>query len=81
MIRHEVVGSLLAAGFIDCGADTNIPTVPTKFNQDPAPAVPLRLDYAFVSAGLKNKIKSCQVIKTNETNSASNHYPILLTLN
>ncbi len=80
-LRFDVMSTLRASGMIDCGNDKKIPTAPTKANKDPEhESVQLRLDYIFVSESLKTRVKDFQVLKTTETDQASDHYPLLLNL-
>jgi exodeoxyribonuclease-3 len=81
-LDFRVADFMKGAGFIDVAAhlgqlDT---TVPTPFNTDEAHEVPARVDYAYVSASLVPFIRDYTVLKNEETNKISDHYPIILTL-
>lgn len=52
-------------------------TVPTIMSQDAAHRTPLRLDYVFVSQALNSRIYSYEVVRNKQTDSVSDHYPIL----
>lgn len=82
-LQYGVISRLLEAGYIDSAVHQGvncINTVPTKNNFDIAHKLPLRLDYIFVSASLSHYIKDVKVIKTEITEEASDHYPVLLIL-
>ncbi len=77
---RTVLEKFEAAGFIDCGHQantTNQHTVPTKSYLN-AEFVPFRCDYAMASEKLAKKLKSFDVIRTDKTDFASDHYPIFM---
>lgn len=77
---RSVLEKFEAAGFIDCGHHantTNQNTVPTKSYLN-AEFVPFRCDYAMASNILAKKLKGFDVIKTDKTDIASDHYPIFM---
>lgn len=55
-------------------------TFPTLTNSDLDFTKPLRVDYIFVSPSLEGHIKDVAVIKTSDSEKASDHYPIVVTL-
>lgn len=57
-----------------------VPTTPTPFNHDAMHAVPVRIDYAFVTPSLLPHVESIEVVKNDLTNRTSDHYPLLLIL-
>ena len=78
-LRYDVTNRLLGAGFVDIGALYPWEnTVPTPANKDAAHAAKLRLDYGFASPSLAKLVSSYQVIKTDASNKASDHYPVEL---
>lgn len=57
-------------------------TAPTPVAVDPAfEGAQLRLDYIFVSSALTPHLRSCEVVRNRDTDSASDHFPILMQLN
>ena len=58
----------------------NRSTYPTATNQNPAYTKPLRIDYIFVTPSLVSNIKDASVIKTPTAERASDHYPIIATI-
>lgn len=77
---RTVLEKFEAAGFIDCGHQankTNQHTVPTKSYLS-AEFVPFRCDYAMASEKLAKKLKKFEVIRTDRTDFASDHYPICM---
>ncbi len=82
-LRTDVIRELLTAGLIDSARlSRKSPgrSVPTKSNTDFDHAVPLRLDYTFVTKDLKSRVRSAQVVRTRLTDRISDHYPVLLDL-
>ena len=55
-------------------------TVRTKMSTAEGHPNCARLDYFFVSPSLVNKVRSLQTLRTTHTDRASDHYPVLLTL-
>ena len=58
----------------------NRSTYPTATNKNPAYTRPLRIDYIFVTPSLASYIKDAAVIKTPTAEQASDHYPIIATI-
>lgn len=88
-LDFRVTDMLTRAGFIDAAAHLGRMdiTVPTSYGESdknteavPVSEVPARIDYAFVSSSLASMIKDFQVIKNEETDKISDHFPIVLTL-
>lgn len=76
-LRFDVTDALLAAGFVDVGAQYSWQnTVPTAANHDAAHAAALRLDYMFATAKLAALVTDYRVIKDSLSDEASDHYPI-----
>jgi exodeoxyribonuclease-3 len=87
-ISTQVIEGLEAAGLVDAfrlkhptpsiAADQ---TVGTKISTDPAHAkAPLRLDYILVSKNLVDAVDSVEVIHNEQTNKASDHFPLVMDL-
>jgi len=55
-------------------------TFPTPINTHLAYTRPLRVDYIFVSPSLAVHTKNVAVIKTQDSEKASDHYPLVVTL-
>jgi len=53
---------------------------PTPSNRNPDYTKPIRIDYIFVSPTLAACIKAATVIKTPVSEQASDHYPLILTI-
>ncbi len=82
-LRFDVINTFENAGYADAAIIANYPfttTVPTPFNTDPFHADELRIDYAYVSEGLKDNIRNFAVYKTEGTDQASDHYPVYFEL-
>lgn len=78
----NVVDELTAHGFIDVFSDEPKEfTAPTKSNTDLGHGVtPLRLDFCLVSRDLKDSVGQHQVIRTEQTDAISDHYPLIVEL-
>lgn len=77
---RSVLEKFEAGGFIDCGKAlelNHISTVPTAAYKD-AEFVAFRCDYAMASPKLAGTLISYKMIKNEKTDTASDHYPILL---
>jgi len=80
-LQFDCINFVESLGFIDVMRALKkqfISTVPTPSNQDPMHAVPLRLDYMFISQGLTPFLKDAVVLRTPLTDSASDHYPLVV---
>ena len=55
-------------------------THPTASNKDPKYTMPIRIDYIFVTPSLAPHIKDATVIKTPTSEQASDHYPMIATI-
>jgi exodeoxyribonuclease-3 len=76
-IRWQTVDAMLAAGYVDAFRSVN--------SREPGVTFPtwdphLRLDYAFVTEGMVDKVSACAVITTPPAVDASDHFPLLLEL-
>jgi exodeoxyribonuclease-3 len=73
-VYHFSINALLSAGFTDCfrflNSDDGFTLPPPKPNA--------RLDYIFVNAEMRAKLKKCWVVQEpNSVNLASDHYPVM----
>mgnify|MGYP001089625826 CR=1 FL=1 len=78
---RSVLANLEAAGWVDIGhaLDKAItPTVPTAAFTGTEFAT-MRCDYVLATTALAAGAKRCEVIRTPETDAASDHYPIVAT--
>jgi len=78
----DTIKAIESAGYIDCAVEQKyfITTVPTTSNDDPMHAIPLRIDYAFVSPNLISYVKNISIKKGEMFNKASDHYPLVLDM-
>lgn len=82
-LRFDAVTVWEAAGMVDVAQLLHIPfttTAPTPWNRDHMHTVPVRLDYAFVTENLVAHVHSVTVLKNDDTDQASDHYPLVLEL-
>lgn len=82
-LRTDVIEKISAAGFYDSAVvlDKNHQyTVPTPISKDPAHAQ-MRLDYIFLSQSLLPHLAEYHVVKNEISEKASDHYPVVVTLN
>jgi len=82
-LEYTVIDKLLGAGFVDVGAAmANFdPTVPSAFSTDKDHELPVRVDYMFVTPDLAPFVKSVERVKTDLTDTISDHYPLIVTFN
>lgn len=80
-LEYTVIDQLLGAGFVDVGAAmaTFEPTVPSAFSTDKDHEVPVRVDYMFVTPDLAPLVKGVERVKTDLTDTISDHYPLIVT--
>ncbi len=79
--RFDVINKIISIGYMDTAVifgKQKESTVPTKINKDEAHLISMRVDYAFISDSLKNKVKNYSVIKNNLTEKSSDHYPVVI---
>ena len=82
-LRKDVHQMILDFGLIDSLREFSKDfeySVPTDFNQDEAHLAKLRLDYAYITPSLRKHLKSSKIIRNEETNQLSDHFPILIEL-
>jgi len=80
--RFDAINKIISKKYLDTALllkKNNEYTAPTSINEYSAHSN-MRLDYFFISETLKPHLKNYQVIKNKVTNSASDHYPITITL-
>lgn len=81
--RFRVISELLSNDYVDSAVSLNknkLNTVPTKSATDEAHMALIRLDDIFVSNSLATHLKLYEVIKTNKSDQASDHYPVRILL-
>lgn len=82
-LTFSVIKKLKKLRFIDVAeylGKSFITSVPTPFNKDPYHAVPIRIDYAFVSRELISYIKNQNILKNKKSNLGSDHYPLFIDI-
>jgi|SRR3989344_1684955 len=82
-LRFDVINEIEKEGFKDAWIHLNKPfdfSTPTPANKDPYHAAEIRIDYAFVSQNLLEKISGIEIVKNKTTDMASDHYPIYLEI-
>lgn len=80
--RFDVTDAISKAGYHDASVHlkkNKETTVPTPSNKDIAHA-DLRLDYIFVSEPLASHLTDYKVVKNDTTDKASDHYPVIVTI-
>ena len=89
--RHVVEGALdfrvskalEVAGFVDAYAALHKgnpePTIPTRAARG-SRFTPARLDYMYVSRDLRSSLTSIEVVKNDDSDFASDHYPLVLEI-
>ncbi|MBY8871290.1 endonuclease/exonuclease/phosphatase family protein [Micromonospora sp. PLK6-60] len=82
-VDTRAVARLLAAGLVDLWAAGGAPaadglTVPTRHGG--AEFSGMRLDYLLGSAAVAGVARDCRVLRDDETDHASDHYPLLVEL-
>lgn len=84
-VDTRAVARLLDAGLVDLwpSANAGAPeaaglTVPTRFGG--AEFAGMRLDYLLGSRAVAERLRGCQVIRDATTDTASDHYPLLATI-
>ncbi|MFG3555372.1 endonuclease/exonuclease/phosphatase family protein [Micromonospora sp. NPDC047557] len=84
-VDTRAIARLLAADLVDLWPSSNVAapeadgrTVPTRFGG--AEFAGMRLDYLFGSRAVAERVRGCQVIRGGAADTASDHYPLLTTL-
>lgn len=80
--RYDVIQLMLDGGLVDVAAahKANVSTVPTPVNTDSHHADALRLDYMFATPLLLKAIVSIETLKNELTDSISDHYPQVVSI-
>ncbi len=82
-IRFDTIKEIEKIGFIDSlklFTDKFEYSVPTKYNKDFAHFTKLRLDYMFVTKSFKGNIMNTKILREEETNKISDHFPVLINI-
>ena len=82
-LDFRVSRSLETAGFVDAYAALHEgnpePTIPTRAARGSI-FTPARLDYIYVSRDLRSSLRSIEVVKNDDSDVASDHYPLVLEI-
>ncbi len=81
-LRFDAIDKIMSVGYVDSAVELHKNTdftAPTSINEYAAHSN-MRLDYIFVSESLKSRINDYKVVKNELTNTASDHYPVLLSI-
>jgi exodeoxyribonuclease-3 len=74
-IRWRTIATVLAAGYVDSFRQLHPDDLGYTL---PTPEPHVRLDYAFVPGAFAQHVRSCEIVRTPEVASASDHFPLLL---
>ncbi|WP_422739053.1 endonuclease/exonuclease/phosphatase family protein [Micromonospora sp. WMMD729] len=84
-VDTRAIARLLDAGLVDLWPSANVGapeaaglTVPTRFGG--AEFAGMRLDYLLGSHAVAERVRDCRVIRDATTDTASDHYPLLATI-
>jgi exodeoxyribonuclease III len=83
-LRFDVIDKIRSAGYFDVGQEkgkNKVYTAPTASINELEAHLNMRLDYIFVSESLLKQVISYDVVKNQLTDKASDHYPVIVTLN
>lgn len=81
-LRFDVIDRIITAGYNDSAlklGKNKITTVPTTLNEANAHGQ-MRLDYIFLSKSLLQHLSNYKVVKSELTDKASDHYPVIVEL-
>lgn len=80
--RYDVINFIRNSGYFDSAFKTNSEQKPTvTVTQDgEITYYNLRLDYVFLSYSFENQVVDYRVLDTPETNTISDHYPIVVSI-
>jgi exodeoxyribonuclease III len=74
-IRWRTIATVLAAGYVDSFRQLH----PGELGYTlPTPEPHVRLDYAFVPGAFAGHVRACEIVKTADVATASDHFPLLL---
>lgn len=79
-VDTRVTKTIEAVGFIDIARkfhSDDLPTAPTSLNTAGAEFDNMRVDYIYATPPLAELATGCTVVRSDETNSASDHYPVV----
>ena len=74
-IRWRTIATVLAAGYVDSFRQQHPHDVGYTL---PTPTPHVRLDYAFVPGAFAQHVRACEIVRTPDVSSASDHFPLLL---
>ena len=74
-IRWRTIATVLAAGYIDSFRQLHPDELGCTL---PTPDPHVRLDYAFVPGAFAQHVRLCEIVRTPDVASASDHFPLLL---
>ena len=74
-IRWRTIATVLAAGYVDSFRQLHPDDLGYTL---PTPDPHVRLDYAFVPGAFAAHVQSCEIVRTPDVASASDHFPLLL---
>ena len=77
-IRWRTIATVLAAGYVDSFRQLHPHDLGYTL---PTPDPHVRLDYAFVPGAFVQHVRSCEIVRTPDVASASDHLPLLLEVN
>ena len=77
-IRWRTIATVLAAGYVDSFRQLHPHDLGYTL---PTPDPHVRLDYAFVPGAFVQHVRSCEIVRTPDVASASDHFPLLLEVN
>lgn len=81
-LRFDAIGKILSKGYVDTAVrlgKNKEHTAPTTINEYSAHSN-MRLDYIFISESLTPHLQSYKVVKNEVSDTASDHYPIVIEL-
>ena len=81
-LRFDAISKIISNGYVDCAVrlgKNKEYTAPTSINEYSAHSN-MRLDYIFLSESLIRHLKGYKVIKSDLTEKASDHYPVVVEL-
>src|SRR5262245_40126537 len=74
-IRWRTIATVLAAGYVDSFRQLHPEDLGYTL---PTPNPHVRLDYAFVPGAFVRHVRSCEIVRTRDVASASDHFPLLV---
>ena len=74
-IRWRTIATVLAAGYVDSFRQLHPDDLGYTL---PTPDPHVRLDYAFVPGAFVRHVRSCEIVRTPDVASASDHFPLLV---